>query len=145
MTELRYHALPDPDDAGRMTYWRCDDSGRLREWPAKARYGPILTKAMVPASLDHEARRRWMLNWIETVSGPWHQQIRNTIDAEPQMTAARFADLKRCCAMCGRPLDEPTSRVYGVGPDCRDKLPPAMLPALLEAMRRAHAEAVRAA
>lgn len=149
MTEPRYFAVPDPDDAARITYWRRSNDGQLAPWPAKARYGPALYRKpgpghqhVIPAGLGGEERRQWTLRWFETVSGPWHLRARAAVEADPLVAAARFAGLKCACCICGRVLTDRASKTYGVGPDCREEWPDALLAAAAEAVGRAHAEAL---
>lgn len=146
-SEPRYFAVADPDDPGRITYWRRSANGQLAQWPAKACYGPALYRKpgpghqhVIPAGLDGEDRRQWMLRWIEDVSAPWYRWVHGAIEADPVTAAARFATLKCACIICGRSLSDAASRAYGVGPECRGSWPDALLAAVSEAVGRAHAE-----
>lgn len=137
-----YYAVLDPDDPDRMTYWYRTKRGRIMPHPPKAHYGPVLFRADVPAGLDQQARGAWVSNWFRTVSRPWHQTVREAIEADPVTAGARFAKFACRCCCCGRTLTDPDSKTYGVGPDCRSGLPASILAQLNEAVGRVHAASV---
>jgi hypothetical protein len=136
-----YFAVADPNDATRITYWRRTE-GRLKPWPATARYGPALYRTDLPADLKGQAQREWIASWHRQHTFPWHEAIRAAIDSDPTGCAARFAAFTTRCCQCGKRLRDPTSKTYGVGPDCRDGWPDAVLASMVEAVGRAHAAAV---
>ncbi|MBM0239370.1 hypothetical protein JNW88_23525 [Micromonospora sp. ATA32] len=133
-----YFAVPDPADPGRITYWR-RTSGTLKPWPAKARYGPVLYRTDLPAGLDAQQRQQWAADWYRENAHPWHDRVRAAIDSAPDECAARFAAFTTRCRQCGKLLHDPASKAYGVGPDCRDGWPEAVLALAAEAVGRAHA------
>lgn len=134
-----YFAVPDPADAGRMTYWRSAGRG-LRAWPPAARYGPRLLRREVPAGLTGKPLRAFVTAWYRQHVAPWHDAIKTAIAEDPQKCAARFAALTTRCCLCGRSLTDPASKTYGIGPDCRAGLPGILLAELTEAVGRADAE-----
>lgn len=133
-----YVAVPDPADPTRITYWR-RTGGKLTPWPAKARYGPVLYRTDLPAGLSPQQRQEWIAAWYRQHSYPWHDQVSAAVDADPDGCAARFAAFTTRCCQCGKVLRDPESKTYGVGPDCRQGWPDAVLAAMVEAVGRAHA------
>ncbi|MBA3891797.1 MAG: hypothetical protein H0X64_14845 [Gemmatimonadaceae bacterium] len=123
-----------------MTYWRRGAGGLLKQWPPKARYGPILLRSGVPAGLAGQARQEWIAAWFERHSLPWHAAIRESIAADPDSGRARFAAFTSRCCMCGRHLTDPASKVYGIGPECRDGWSADVLAHMAELIARTHAE-----
>lgn len=136
-TDVRYYAIPDPDDSTRITYWR--ETGRkLAPWPGKVHYGPRLRKRDFPAGTPRqqfEYADRWMLE----IRHPWEAKIRAAVDANPDEATARFAALTTRCGFCGKKLTDERSKVIGVGPDCRDGFPDELIARFVEAVGRAHA------
>lgn len=111
-----YYAVTDPDNAATMTYWRAKN-GRLTAWPAKAWYGPPkLFKRDAPA--DRDAKRAWYTAWADSWAA-WATRVRTGLEAEPHAALRRFAQFAIRCCQCGRVLTDDTSKVYGIGPDCR--------------------------
>ncbi|QKW15457.1 DUF6011 domain-containing protein [Verrucosispora sp. NA02020] len=135
-----YFAVPDPTNPRQITYWR-RTSGRLKPWPAKARYGPVLYRTDLPEGLKGQAQQEWIIRWHRQHTFPWHEAIRAAVDSDPTGCAARFAAFTTRCCQCGKQLHDPTSKTYGVGPDCRDGWPDAVLALMVEAVGRAHAAA----
>lgn len=133
-----YFAVPDPTDAGCITYWR-HAGGKLAPWPARARYGPVLYRTDLPTSLDVQQQQQWAADWYREHAHPWHEQIRAAIDNDPDGCAARFAAFTTRCCQCAKKLRDPASKTYGVGPDCRDGWPDAALALMAELVGRAHA------
>ncbi|XTZ13901.1 DUF6011 domain-containing protein [Micromonospora echinospora] len=137
-----YFAVPDPDDPTRITYWRRAAAGKLTPWPSRARYGPQLYRSDVPADLAGMQRQEWIQAWARENQRPWYEKIHAALDADPQECAARFAAFATRCCQCGRMLHDPESKACGVGPDCRDGWPAAVIAAMVEAVGRAHALAL---
>lgn len=137
--ERLYFATPDPADSDRMTYWRRDKNNRLAPWPARARYGPRLTHAEVPANLKGRERQDWIWAWSREHVTPWLVAVNEAVNADPDGAAGRFAALVTRCYCCGRELTDPASKTYGIGPECRTGMSTAVLAALTEAVGRAHA------
>lgn len=139
MSAATYFAVPDPDNAGQMTYWRRTARGQLEAWPAKARYGPVLYRSDVPPNLRGQERTEWINTWQREQRNPWHDAVRAAIEADPAGCAQRFAQLcTRCCA-CGRTLTDPASKVYGIGPECRAAVSDTFLADMASAVGRSHA------
>jgi hypothetical protein len=88
-------AVPDPDDPGRMTYWRVESitvSGskkELRPWPADVRWAPL--RPPYPPDLDKEQRRQWSQDWYDDVYFGWKDAVIAAIAADPQTAADEFA------------------------------------------------------
>lgn len=138
MSAPTYFAVPDPADLTLMTCWR-QSGAKLAAWPSRARYGPQLLRTDVPPDLRGQERQEWIWAWCREHLTPWHEQVRAPIVADPRECAARFAAFATRCAQCGRVLKDPASKTYGVGPECRDGWPAAVLAAFAEAVGRAHA------
>lgn len=133
-----YYAIPDPDDAGTMTYWRARGD-RLTAWPRDAWYGPAaLLKADAPA--DIQATREWHQEWLDR-RGEWFDRLRKALHTDPATAQRRFAEFWVRCFICARPLTDDTSKTLGIGPDCRRGLDPAALAAInTPVIARAHAQ-----
>jgi hypothetical protein len=113
-----YYAVPDPDDAARMTLWRVAGD-LLHPSPANAKYGPALTKRDIPAGLETAEQRDFIRTWHETVRLPWVRAVRAAVAADVEAAGARFAETAVRCRDCGRLLTDETSKAAGRGPDCR--------------------------
>mgnify|MGYP007075790361 CR=1 FL=1 len=138
-----YFAVPDPGDPERMTYWYRNKRGELKPHPAKARYGPRLTWAdIAEAGIDRRDRStvdQFVRNWHRTVSRPWHAAVREAIEQDPITAGLRFAQFAFRCCSCGRLLTDPSSKTYGIGPECRQGMPAEILARLNETVGRVHA------
>lgn len=143
MSAPEYFAVPDPTNPAQMTYWRRTPT-LFKPWPAKARYAPELFPDDVPKNLYGSDRHEWIRVWHQQHRHPWFAAILAAIDTDPEGCAARFAAFTVRCIQCGRVLKDPTSKTYGIGPDCRDGMPADLLAALSEAVGRAHAERLSA-
>jgi Family of unknown function (DUF6011) len=138
-TDRTYYAVPDPTHPAQMTYW-ADSPHGLRPWPTKAHYGPVLYRNDVPVT--GAGRRAWVADWFEHVRRPWHALIRDAVAADPHACQARFAAFTSRCCCCGRRLTDPSSKVYGIGPECRSGIPDDYLAHMAKAMGTCHASAV---
>lgn len=138
-----YYAVPDPNDASVMTYWRRDKRGQLQPWPERARYGPHLTRADLPLELHGRHRDEWAASWMREVRAPWMSEVQRVIDDRPDEAAGRFAVFATRCCMCGRVLTDPASKTYGIGPECRSGLSDEQLAAMAEHVGQLHGEAVK--
>ncbi|MGK5529346.1 DUF6011 domain-containing protein [Streptomyces sp. URMC 129] len=121
-----YYAVPDPDRPDLMTYWRATGP-RLAPWPTGAHHGPPpLLKRDRPA--DPDAADTWRRAWAKSYAD-WLGRVRKALAADPAGAQKRFADLAVRCFVCGRVLNDATSKLLGVGPDCRrsGQLDPAVL------------------
>lgn len=139
-----YYAIPDPDDPGTMTYWRRTRTARtssLKPWPAKARYGPAVPRRSdIPA--DRAARDRFVTAWLEA-RRTYLARVVAAITAGPEAAGCRFAELGVRCCKCGRALSDETSKVYGIGPECRSGISAAVLARYYTPkVGRAHAQAL---
>jgi len=137
--DVRYFAVPDPDDATRMTYWR-ETARNTSAWPNAAKYGPVLWKRDMPAGLSPSARQDYVARWYLEVRNPWLTKIRESLDTTRDEATARFAALQLRCGFCGKALTDPKSKTIGIGPDCRDGFPDSLIATFVEAVGRAHAE-----
>jgi hypothetical protein len=142
--ERSYFATPDPMDASRITYWyrskRGSDTGKLRPWPPKSHpYRlqwsdmPDERHAMTPANTEF-ARAFWAK--ARAASDAAKQAIENDLIG----TSDLFARLKIACCCCGRGLTDERSVVLGIGPECRQGMPPDLADRLVDAVGRAHAK-----
>lgn len=137
-----YYAVLDPADPDTMTYWRAR-AGRLTAWPAKAWHGPArLLRRDAPAGQG--ARIEWMRDWQNTYEA-WLQLLDAALLADPGTARKQFAELTVRCCQCGRALTDDTSKVLGIGPDCRGGFSPEALAALfMPPVATAHAAEVHA-
>jgi hypothetical protein len=148
----RYFAVPDPD-TGDMTYWFRNAKDAIVAWPLRPRqavYGPTLWTRpgpgrdhIIPDGLRVADRQAWIRNWATTVRIPWMGHILHAIDVDTVGSAARFAAFRSTCFICGLPLEDDDSKVWGVGPVCRPRVPVAFLEAAAREIGRAHAQLLR--
>lgn len=115
-----YYAVPDPDDAARMTLWRVA-GGLMHPSPAGAKHGPRLLDRDVPPGRGVLDRQEFIRTWHDTVRLPWAQAVRAALAADPEAAGARFAETAVRCRDCGRLLTDEVSKAAGRGPDCREK------------------------
>ena len=142
---LGYYAVPDPDDPHTMTYWR-RASPRRREvfdpWPAGTKTGPVLYTRDVPTGLKGEARREWIRAWYAEVHKPYRDAVIAAIAADTDAAAQRFAQMTSRCCVCGRSLTDESSKVYGIGPECREGMSPEHLDRYVRQTGAAHVQAL---
>ncbi|WP_434593429.1 DUF6011 domain-containing protein [Streptomyces sp. A5-4] len=123
-----YYAIPDPDDAGTMTYWRrvrTERKNSLKAWPAKAWFGPeIPRRSDVPT--DRDERDLFVAAWSASRRA-YMDRVVTAIGAAPEVAARCFAALRVRCWCCGRTLRDETSKTLGIGPECRTGMDPAVL------------------
>jgi hypothetical protein len=136
-TTRRHYAIPDPDDPGQMTYWYDGERG-LTPWPPKARYGPVLFRKDLP---EDRAAREAVLAEFRRHFHEWWAAVRAAIAADPVAAGRRFAELTTNCCWCGRQLTEESSKVYGIGPECRKDMSADVLAAYALRVGCAHAGA----
>lgn len=123
-----YYAVLDPHTVGTMTYWRRVRTAKadaLRTWPAKAWHGPPVPRRADLPEL-REDRDRFVADWQATRRKYLGEVIASIAD-RPEVAARCFAALCIRCWSCGRPLHDKTSKVVGIGPDCREGMDPAVL------------------
>lgn len=120
------YAIPDPHTPDLFSFWRRHDAKTRRgtrpefaAWPPKARTGPILYKADVPADLHGQARAEWVSAWHGKHRAPYTAAVVDAIAADLIAAGRRFAALTVRCCQCGRALRDALSKAYGIGPDCR--------------------------
>ena len=139
MTSLEdgYYAVHDPDQADVMTYWRVA-GGALSPWPAKAWYGPPR-----PLKADAPKDREQLRVFVSEFNALALDHRRRTMDAlhaDPIRARSCFARMAVRCCCCGRRLTDDTSKVYGIGPECRAGIPADLLAQYLTPqVGRAHA------
>ena len=111
-------------------YWyrsqRGKRAGKILPWPPRRSHFGVLYSKDIPADLTGEARDRWAQCWFNEMHVIRLSALRE-IEDRPDECAASFARLRACCCCCGKALDEPRSVAYGIGPECRTGMPPAML------------------
>ncbi|MFE4796172.1 DUF6011 domain-containing protein [Streptomyces sp. NPDC056708] len=123
-----YYAVLDPDEEGTVTYWRrvrAKKVDTLKPWPTKAWWGPpIPLRAEVPT--DPDERNQFVAAWSESRRA-YLGKIVAAITADPRAAARRFADFRSRCCQCARALRDDLSKTYGIGPECRKGMTPAVL------------------
>ncbi|MCY0957670.1 DUF6011 domain-containing protein [Streptomyces sp. H27-H5] len=123
-----YYAIPDPDDSTTMTYWRraiTPKTNGLKAWPAKAWFGPAIP-LRADAPEDRAERDRFVAAWSES-RRVYMTKIIDAILAELDDARRRFSTFSIRCWSCGRALRDETSKTYGIGPECRAGMDPAVL------------------
>ena len=145
MTDLPdgYYAVPDPDDTTAMTYWRAKGGG-LHPHPAKTWYGPARPlRQDAPSPKGGPEFQEWMRDYFDRWTA-WARRVRDSLAIDPAATARRFADLTTRCCVCGRALTDAESKVLGIGPDCRSRLDPHGVAAIVltPEVAKAHAAAL---
>ncbi len=139
----QYFATPDPLDAGKVSYWYRAQTGLIQPWPPRrSRWGQLL-KADVPFDkvLTPGEYREFVNAHFAKVAAA-RGQAKTVIEQDPAAASARFAAFTTRCCYCGKALSDQRSKVYGIGPDCRGDVAPAVLAAAMEAVRAAHGEAL---
>jgi hypothetical protein len=123
-----YYAIPDPDDATTMTYWRRAITPKvsdLKPWPAKAWNGPpVPRRADVPT--DRAERDRFAAAWTES-RRVYMTKVIDGLLAELDDARRRFSTFTIRCWSCGRTLRDARSKSLGIGPECRAGMDPAAL------------------
>ncbi len=128
-----YYAVPDPRaSVEEMTYWRRKNKGKNKRpgfdpWPLKSQYGPTLYRKNIPTDLGKLPQKEYVYAWYETLNWPYRKAIVENIAADPIAAQQRFAKLKSRCCVCGKALTDYTSKVYGIGPECRRGVPAEVL------------------
>ena len=115
-----YYAIRDPHDTKRITCWSQPKRGQLGVWPPKARVGPMSTITRADWPQDKEERRQWALD-LHRQQREYLDAVRERITEDLTDASARFAAMYTRCCVCGKALDDPKSRMYGIGPDCGRK------------------------
>jgi hypothetical protein len=128
-----YYAVEDPDGPDEpggdaMTLWRVV-RGEVWPYPKSAPYGPRLHRKDAPA--DPEERYAWRAAGMDYWRA-WKARVVDVLRADPVSAQFRFGEHTARCCICGRVLTGGTSRMLGVGPDCRDALPDGLLKAFLQ-------------
>lgn len=115
-----YYAIRDPHEPNRITCWLQPKYGRFSVWPPKALVGPFgaANRADWPRSLDE---RREVILGLHRQQQEYFAAVRDRIAEDLIDARARFASMYTRCCICGRALDDPKSRMYGIGPDCGEK------------------------
>ncbi|PRY56470.1 DUF6011 domain-containing protein [Glycomyces artemisiae] len=129
-----YYAVPDPDNAATMTCWRVKDDG-MHPHPAKAWYGPDRPlRKDAPGKPGTDEYIAWMRDYFDTWTA-WARRVKDAIAADPVAAQRHFAAKTAHCCVCGRALTDGASKILGIGPDCREKVPNHVLMAHLAATR----------
>lgn len=100
------YAVLDPEKPDRMEYW-CRKDVRTKRGPRP------LFKAWPPGKFGPELR-----GGVRPVRGHLVQVI-EAIASDPIAAQKRFAQFSLRCCFCGKPLTDPRSKTYGIGPECR--------------------------
>ncbi|MEU5157347.1 DUF6011 domain-containing protein [Glycomyces sp. NPDC021274] len=130
-----YYAVLDPDDDTTMTCWRVK-GGRVKAHPAKARYGPVLPRRKdAPGPPGSDEFTVWFDEIAERLND-WYARLHAAIEASPLAAQVEFAKATGHCCNCGRALKDGASRVLGIGPDCRERIPHPVLMAYLAEVRK---------
>ncbi|WP_374216205.1 DUF6011 domain-containing protein [Frankia sp. R82] len=143
--EPGYFAVPDPLDGTRMSYWyrsrAARSAGQLAPWPPRRNRWGHLLKRDVPfdKAADPPGYRAFVREHFDRVFDA-RVEARRLIEADPDAASARFAALAIRCCWCGKQLADEHSRVYGVGPECRQGLSAEELARMVELVAAAHAE-----
>jgi hypothetical protein len=102
----RYAAVPSPANPERLTLW-CRHEGD--HWVPLPDHG--LWAEEVPTGLSARGRAAWVQRW--------HTAASHALAADPIGVQARWSVVTDCCAYCGNPLTDDTSRRYGIDEPCR--------------------------
>jgi hypothetical protein len=102
----RYAAVPSPANPERMTLW-CRHGGD--HWVSLPGCG--LWAVEVPTGISASTRAAWVARW--------HRTVNHALAADPIGVQARWSVVTGCCAYCGDPLTDDTSREYGLDELCR--------------------------
>ena len=131
-----FYAVPDPDDESVMTRWRVK-GGKWSPHPAKTWYGPARPlRKDAPDAPGTDAYIAWMRAHFDQYDA-WRRRTLAAIEANPLLARWRFAESTAHCNNCGRALTDGSSRLMGIGPDCRDLIPSNLLAAYLTEVNRA--------
>jgi hypothetical protein len=81
-----WFAATDPDDRGRMTFWRVE-RGRMHSYPGDVRWPPS------PPRFEAESKAERALlrdDWYAEVYWPWKRAVRDAIVADPDGASRAF-------------------------------------------------------
>lgn len=102
----------------RTTHPKKPSKKSFGPWKRGDHVGPHsgLTRADIP--VDPAARQEFLTRvWAE--SAAWAEPIYAAIAADLDAARLLFAQFTGACSVCGRALTDPTSKLLGIGPDCR--------------------------
>jgi Family of unknown function (DUF6011) len=143
MTEVQpdYFAVPDPLDPAKLSHWyrskRGRTAGKILPWPPRRNDWGALYRKDVLALPPGERDEYRITHWRRVRAA--REEVAKAIDADPIGAAVRFAAAQSFCCCCGKALTDERSKTYGIGPDCRQGINPAVLAVLIERMAAAHA------
>lgn len=136
----KYFAVPDPLDPTKTSFWYRSqtgrDAGQIKPWPPRRSTWGQLLKVDVPHDkrTEPKAYREFVRGHFAAV-GVARGQVEILIERDPQAAAAAFSHWAIRCCVCGKTLTDERSKVYGVGPDCRARMPVALVDAIAEQVR----------
>ena len=144
----RYFAVLDPLDTSKMSYWYLPDKGRkkdqLQPWPPlRNKWGSLYDKDIPEHSRENvnaEVFRAFLRAYFDRVRTA-REEVERIISEDPGLAAARFSHLAIRCCYCGKTLTEERSKIYGVGPECRQGASPDYLARLIEMVKAVYAPA----
>lgn len=137
--EPGYYGITDPHD-GTITHWyRSKKNPVVKSWPSKAKPGPRALRSDVPK--PKEEREAWLQEYW-TKQREYREAVLDAIVADPDAASARFAAWNSRCSQCGKTLEDPKSKCYGIGPECRSAYPDWVLAAMSARMSKVLASGV---
>jgi hypothetical protein len=141
----KYFAVPDPAGPDQMTYWFRSQRGRagdrFQPWPPRRRYYWPLPLDLPDRDLDPIGWRAAIDAHLGRVRG-YEATVFATIESDSDGCAARFAAFHSRCCCCGKALTDERSKVYSIGPECRQGLPAELLAHLGDLTRHAHGKSL---
>lgn len=149
-TKPDYFAVPDPLDPTQMSYWyrpvRGRQAGQILPWPPRrSRWGRLGVKDIpVDKAADPAGWGAFVDAYFGKVRAA-RAAVEAAIEADPDTAAARFAVFGFRCCFCSKVLTDERSKVYGVGPECRQGVSAEFLGHLTDVVRRVHGEHLSAA
>lgn len=116
-----YYAAPDPNDQGIITCWRrrsTRKSASFGPWKRGASYIHGPKRADIP---QDPAERIAFIKAHLAANEEWCQRVYAVIAADLDAARLLFASFTGSCSSCGRALTDPTSKLLGIGPECRSR------------------------
>lgn len=89
LTPNVWAAVPDPDNADRMTYWSIGSDGVIRDFPYGYRWRPYPPHF---PGVDQAQRSVLRQQWYDRTYYPWRRAVAAAIEADPVAAERRFLD-----------------------------------------------------